>query len=141
MKTLGHCTQFANENSICSLATLYQGRPHVRTMHMWYADVSGFYFQTIRQKELYLQLQENPWVEACFFKYEGLVGVTLRVAGAIEFVEDAVLKEKALAARSFLRAFGVEDSMQDIVLFRIAHGQAHFWDLENNLEPKEVLSF
>ena len=141
MRTLSHCIQFANENSICSLATLCEGRPRVRTMHMWYADASGFYFQTVKQKDLFAQLQENPWVEACFFKYHGLVGATLRVAGAIAFIEDMAMKEKVLQDRAFLKSFGIDEGPEDIVLFKIAHGRACFWNLENNLEPKEILHF
>jgi len=28
-----------------------------------------------------------------------------------------------------------------LFLFKIGHGQAHFWTMENNLKPKEFIEF
>jgi len=28
-----------------------------------------------------------------------------------------------------------------MVIFRIAHGKAHFWSMEKNLSPKEFIEF
>jgi hypothetical protein len=32
-------------------------------------------------------------------------------------------------------------SENHMVIFRISHGQAHFWTMENNLKPKDIINF
>jgi len=139
--TLQDCIQFTNENTICYLATLEKDQPHVRALGFWFADETGFYFQTASMKELSLQLEINPKVEVCFYKHQDLVGTMLRIAGPVEFIDDPSLKEKVLIDRPFLKNFGLTAQSPELVLFRIVHGQAHFWTMENNLKPKELIEF
>jgi pyridoxamine 5'-phosphate oxidase len=130
---------FANENPICYLATVEGDQPRVRAMGFWFADETGFYFQSGAVKELYGQLQKNPKAEICFYKPEGMI--MLRVAGAVEFLDDIKLKEKVLEDRPFLKKMGINAQHYGLILFRIAHGKAHFWTMENNLKPKEIVEF
>jgi len=92
-------------------------------------------------KEIPGQLAANPKVEACFYKHEGMIGTMLRISGSIEFVTDIKLKEKALADRPFLKTMGLTIESPNMVLFRISHGKAHIWTMENNLKPKEYIVF
>jgi uncharacterized pyridoxamine 5'-phosphate oxidase family protein len=70
-----------------------------------------------------------------------MIGTMLRISGAIEFVDDIKLKEKVLVDRPFLKSFGLTAQSPDLIIFRIAHGKAHFWTMENNLKPKEIIEF
>jgi uncharacterized pyridoxamine 5'-phosphate oxidase family protein len=135
------CIHFANENKVCYLATTEGDHPRVRALGLWFADETGFYFQTGDMKSLYLQLKENPKTEVCFYHNEDMIGTMLRVSGSIEFITDQRLKEKVLEERPFLRAFGLTVHHPGLILFRIAHGKAHFWTMENNLKPKEEIEF
>ena len=135
------CIKFPNENPICFLATLENNQPKVRAMGFWFADETGFYFQTSTVKEIPGQLEKNPNAEVCFYKHEGMIGTMLRVSGEIEFVSDIKLKERALVDRPFLKSFGITPDSPKLTLFRIAHGQAHFWTMENNVKPKELIGF
>lgn len=65
----------------------------------------------------------------------------LRISGEVEFIDDITLKETALNDRPFLKNFGLTTDSPKLVVFRIAHGQAHFWTMENNLKPKEIIEF
>ncbi len=56
MKTIDECIRFANENPVCYLATTEGDQPRVRVLAFWYADRTGFYFQTGSSKELAGQL-------------------------------------------------------------------------------------
>jgi uncharacterized pyridoxamine 5'-phosphate oxidase family protein len=58
---------FATENPVCQLARVEGDQPRVRTLLMWYADESGFYFQTLSPKDMRRQLRENPKVKLCFY--------------------------------------------------------------------------
>lgn len=48
---------------------------------------------------------------------------------------------KALNDRPFLKSFGITADSPKLVIFRITHGQASFWTMENNLKPKEYIEF
>ncbi|BDX37076.1 pyridoxamine 5'-phosphate oxidase [Tenuifilaceae bacterium CYCD] len=135
------CIKFANENPICSFATVENDQPRVRLLGFWFADETGFYFQTSTVKEMTNQIKANPKVEACFYKHEGMIGTMLRVAGEVEFLADRSLKEKVINDRPFLKSFGLSADSPGLVIFRISNGQAHFWTMENNLKPKEIITF
>jgi pyridoxamine 5'-phosphate oxidase len=139
--TIKDCIQFANENPICYLATTENNQPHVRAMGFWFADESGFYFQTGSVKQFYHQLRKNPKTEVCFYKNEGQIGTMLRIEGEVEFLDDKSLKEKVLNERPFLKAFGLTVDSLELIIFRIAHGKAHFWTMKDNFKPKEYIEF
>lgn len=52
------CIKFTNENPICYLATVEGDQPRVRALGFWFADESGFYFQTAVMKDFYHQLKK-----------------------------------------------------------------------------------
>jgi pyridoxamine 5'-phosphate oxidase len=135
------CIKFSNENPVCYLATVDYDQPRVRALGLWFADETGFYFQTSTLKEIPGQLKNNPFTEACFYKHSGMIGTMLRISGKVEFVDDIKFKEKALNDRPFLKSFGLTVDSPGLILFRIAHGQAHFWTMDNNLKPKEIFEF
>ena len=135
------CVRFTNGNRLCYLATAEDNQPRVRAVGFWFADETGFYFQTGSIKELYKQILRNPKVEVCFYRQEGSFGTMLRISGAIEFIEDKKLKEKVLTERPFLKEFGLTIDSPGLIIFRIPHGQAHFWTMENNLKAKEIIEF
>lgn len=135
------CIDFANENKVCFLATVENDQPRVRAMEFWFADESGFYFQTGAIKELTGHIASNPKIEVCFFKPGELAGTMLRVAGRADFVTDAHMKEKAMRDRPFLKDMGLTADSPNLILFRITHGEAYFWTLATNLKPKEKIIF
>jgi uncharacterized pyridoxamine 5'-phosphate oxidase family protein len=139
--TIQDCIRFTNENPVCYLATIENDQPRVRTLGFWFADETGFYFQTSTKKEIPRQLQLNPNVEACFYKHEGMIGTMLRISGKAEFVHDLYYREKVFLDRPFLKNMGLSADSPNLVIFRIAHGKAHFWNMENNLKPKLMIEF
>ena len=141
MKTVQDCIRFTNENPVCYLATTEGDQPRVRALGFWFADETGFYFQTASMKELSGQLHINPKVEACFYENTNALGNMLRIAGKVEFINDRSLKEKVLEDRPFLKSFGLTPDSSELIIFRIAHGEAHFWTMKNNLDPKELIRF
>jgi uncharacterized pyridoxamine 5'-phosphate oxidase family protein len=139
--TLHDCIRFANENPVCYLATVENDQPRVRALGIWFADESGFYFQTSTVKEFPHQLKNNPKAEACFYRHDGMIGTMLRVAGETEFLTDPQLKAKAIEDRPFLKSFGLTAESPELIIFRISHGEAFFWTMENNLKAKEIIRF
>jgi pyridoxamine 5'-phosphate oxidase len=135
------CIKFTNENPICYLATVDNDKPSVRALGFWFADETGFYFQTSSNKEFPHHLKKNPNTEVCFYKQEGMIGPMLRISGKVEFVDELKLREKAFNDRPFLKSFGLTVDSPKLVMFRIAHGQAHFWTMDSNLKGKEIIEF
>jgi uncharacterized pyridoxamine 5'-phosphate oxidase family protein len=135
------CIQFANANPLCYLATEEGDQPRVRALGFWFADETGFYLQTGEVKEFYRQLKKNPKAEMCFYHHEGNIGKMLRIAGEVEFMDDRGLKERVLLERPFLKNFGLSVDSPGLIIFRMAHGKAHFWTMEDNLKPKEYIEF
>jgi uncharacterized pyridoxamine 5'-phosphate oxidase family protein len=141
VKDIDDCIQFANENKLCYLATAEKDQPRVRALGFWFADETGFYFQTGDLKSLYHQLKGNPKTEVCFYKPEGMIGTMMRISGEVEFLTDLKLKERVLEERPFLKSYGLTINHPGLIIFRIPHGQAHFWTMENNLKPKHFICF
>jgi pyridoxamine 5'-phosphate oxidase len=135
------CVKFAGQNPVAWFATLDGDQPRVRALGMWFADKSGFYFQIGGMKDLYRQLQAKPKVEFAFYQPGGMAGTMLRVAGNIEFLSDPELKKKVLEDRPFLKNFAMTAESPLLVIFRVAKGEAHFWTMETNLNPKEIIRF
>jgi pyridoxamine 5'-phosphate oxidase len=135
------CVKFANETPVCYLATMDGDQPRVRALGFWFANDKGFYFQIGAMKDMYGQLQANRKVEACFWKPGEASGTMMRVAGEVEFLDDLKLKKKVLEDRPFLKEFGMTFDHPGLIIFRIAKGEAYFWDMKTNFEPKKFIKF
>jgi uncharacterized pyridoxamine 5'-phosphate oxidase family protein len=132
---------FTNANPICFLATSENNQPHVRALGFWFADESGFYFQSGSVKKFVSELKNNPQTEVCFLENKGSIGKMLRIEGEVEFLDDRELRSKALVDRPFLKQFGITEDSPELIIFRISHGSAHFWTMADNLTPKEIIKF
>ena len=141
MKSIQDCIKFANENPICFLATVEDDQPRVRALGFWFADKTGFYFQTSTTKNFYRHLKQNPNTEVCFYKHKEMIGTMLRICGKVEFLDDIKLKEKVLEDRPFLKDFGVTAETPGLVVFRIPRGEARFWTMENIFKPRKSIVF
>jgi pyridoxamine 5'-phosphate oxidase len=135
---LNDCIQFATTYPICFLGTEDGDQARVRTLLLWFADERGFHFMTMSPKGFSRQLHDNPNVEVCF--YNGATELPearqMRVTGRVEFVDDSELTHKVAEERAALEGI-IGRPLEPITeVFRIAHGQAHFWTLMDILrEP------
>jgi pyridoxamine 5'-phosphate oxidase len=130
---------FANQNPVCWLSTAEGDLPHVRGMLMWFADETGFYFHTGSVKQLYQQMKKNCHVEVAFHHLDAHnnASVMIRVAGKVEFVRDNGLQDRLLRERPFLQDVVQHMSDGKLVIFKIATGEAQFWDMSVNCREKE----
>jgi pyridoxamine 5'-phosphate oxidase len=144
--TIQDCVKFAGENPACYMATTEGDQPRVRVMAMWYADDTGFYFHSGMMKAICRQLTANPKIEVCFWKPGGEMdpGTMLRIAGKAEFLKDMALNARLLEERPFLKDMGITGPDDPrLAVFRIPHGEAHFWTMANNMREAdtEILRF
>jgi uncharacterized pyridoxamine 5'-phosphate oxidase family protein len=110
-------------------------------MLLWYADKTGFYYNTGTIKDLSTQLKANPKVELCFFDPKSKNLEQMRVTGEAQILEDSELKKKLLVDRPFLAQMGFDANSPKLVVFRVAKCPAHFWTWDTNLQPKQFINF
>ncbi len=134
------CVKFANENPVCYVATTDGDQPRVRAFLMWFADETGFYFETFHPKAVYKQMQENPKVEVCFFNNPAELqnARMMRVTGEVEFLDDEELTNKIAEERAFLDDFAGQPLKPYYRVFRISAGEAHFWTLYDILREPQL---
>lgn len=116
---------FINENSICHLATVFKGNPHVRAMLVYRANEDGIIMHTSKSKDLFKQLTANPKVELCFNNYDA--NIQVRVSGIIEFVEDLELKKEIAAKRKNLQPWIQQVGYDMMVVLKLKNGIADVW--------------
>lgn len=140
MKSIKEIIDFANQNPSSWLATSVEDQPHLRAMAMWFADETGFYFHTGTQKRLSNQLKNNPKVEVGFINPGDGMGAMqmVRVTGSIEIINDQALENKLFEDRPWLHAIRNAYPNDRIFIFRIAHGEAQYWNMGLNCQEKDI---
>jgi uncharacterized pyridoxamine 5'-phosphate oxidase family protein len=124
---------------MCFLATEEGDQPRVRGFLFWFADETGFYFQTLAPKDVFLQIKANPKVEVCFFNNGDIMTARMmRVTGKAEICDSPDLKAKLLLDMPFLATVG--DVAKDPIfqVFRIAKGGAVFWTMRDILRERTI---
>lgn len=131
---------FANNHSACYISTCDDDQPRVRGFWMWFADESGFYFHTSKTKEVGKQLASNPKVEICFFNNseEIMEQKMMRLSGIVEEINDPELKTKLVKERPFLKEIQHQSGKDILFLFRIPHGEVHFWQMKDNMKEHTI---
>ena len=131
------CVKFANRINTAYLATEDGDQPRVRPLGMWYADDSGFYFQSQSVKALCQQLQKNNKVEFSFFDPEA--STVLRVSGVVEFINDIEVKRKCLEERTFLKDMGITTAEDPrLAIFKVYKGEAYFWTRRDSMKEADI---
>jgi len=132
------CIKFANENRDCYLATVEGDQPRVRAMGMWFADETGFYFQSQTIKALYKQIQNNPKVEICF--HAKSKGKVMRVYGKAKIITDPELKARCVKERPFLKDHGITQPDDPLLtIFQVYTGEAYFWTGADSMKEAAIL--
>ncbi|MGA2121938.1 MAG: pyridoxamine 5'-phosphate oxidase family protein [Methanoregula sp.] len=108
---------------------------------MWFADKTGFYFQTMTKKDIYREITKNPRVELGFWKPGVGGGTVLRAAGSVEWLNDPALKRRSFKERPFLADLGLTAESPELVLFRLRKGEAYVWTVATNFAPKQKIRF
>jgi len=133
--------EFATKNPVCFLATDDAGLPRVRGMLLWFCDPSGFYFSSGSTKRMVQQVQKNPNAEICFYNPGGGNPINMRMmrlTGKIELVEDETLMKKLYAERPYVLEVIKKVAGSKVVILRMAHADARFWTMADNLMEKEL---
>ena len=134
------CVKFANENPVCYIATMDGDQPRVRAVLHVFATENGFYYCLLTPKRVYEQLKANPKIEVCYYNNPAELQncKQMRVTGEIEWVDEEEANKKALADRTFIDQIIGKPVEPYIAVCKIAHGEAHFWTLNDILKEREL---
>jgi len=136
---------FASANPVCYLATCEGDQPRVRTVLLFFADKTGFYFGTLSPKDMSKQLHLNPKVEVCFYNnpHNQAQAKQLRLTGTVEFVDDPKLIHRLHKERLYLDDISGRNPEPFSEIFKVSAGDVHFWSLSDvmNEENIEHLTF
>ena len=129
--------EFANANPVCYLATTEGDQPRVRAMEMWYADETGFYFQTQIVKAIYTQVVNNPKVEVYFRNPESRE--VMRVHGLVKVANDPSIRARCIKERPFVKDFGITKAGDPrLAIFQIYTGEAYFWTQADSMKEADL---
>jgi len=131
------CVNFANENKACYLATVEGDQPRLRALGMWYADETGFYFQSQSTKAMCQQLEKNPKVEAYYCTKD--FNKVMRVTGKVKFITDPEIRTRCIEERPFVKNFGITEPDNPLLaVFQVYTGEAYFWTMSDSMKEAEI---
>lgn len=126
--------KFLQDGAIGAFATVDNGKPRVRPWQFSFEEEGKLYFCTANNKDVYKQLQENPYAE---FSSTNSEMVTIRVGGKVNFTDDINIKQKLID-----KLPGIKDIYQSgdnpiFEVFYIEHGEVIIADFSGQ-PPKNI---
>lgn len=131
---------FALANPVCFLASGDGDQPHVRTVLLWKADSTGFYFILLSPKRVSAQLKKNAKAEVCFYNHAADLAQAkqMRVTGTMKLIKDPIMQAQAVTDRAFVGQF-IGRPVDDLIeVFHLTAAKAHFWMLRDNLREPQL---
>ncbi len=120
---------FLKENPLQYCATVgLDGKPKVRPFQMMYHESGNLYYCTGAKKDVYAELQNNPYIEISV----STMGKWLRVRGRVEWVNDITAKERVIAESSLVKSIYKTADNPVLKVFYIADAEAVIADFSDN---------
>lgn len=127
---------FLKENVSGFLATVDGDKPKVRPFQFMFEEGGKFVFCTNNTKDVFRQLQANPYVE---FSSSSQAFAWVRLSGEVKFSSDVSLKAKVLETSGLVKSIYQTADNPVFEVFYIEHGVAVLADFSG--EPPKSFSF
>lgn len=124
------------ENRMGSLATVDNGKPKVRPWGFMLKKNGKFYFCTANTKDVFKQLQENPFLE---FTSTSKDMVTVRLSGKVTFTNDLTIKREILENSPMVKGIYHSEDNPVFEVFHVEHGEASISDFSG--QPPRLFTF
>lgn len=126
--------KFLKENPVQYFATVgLDGKAKVRPFQFMLEEKGKLYFCTSNQKEVFSEIEKNPYVEICSSNPSF---AWIRLSGKVVFSNDLNIKEKVLNASELVKSIYKEASNPIFEVFSLEDGKAVIADFSGN-PPKE----
>ena len=121
------------ENPLQYCATVgLDGKPKVRPFQMMYHEGGNIFYCTDAKKDVYAELNNNPYIEISVSTMERW----LRIRGRVVWVDDIKAKEKIIAISPLVKSIYKTADNPVLKVFYIAEAEAVIADFSGN--PPEV---
>ncbi|NLX90577.1 MAG: pyridoxamine 5-phosphate oxidase [Firmicutes bacterium] len=122
--------KFLTDNPVFYFATVDKDKPKVRPFAFVMIYEGKLWFCTNNQKDVYKQLQANPYFEICTTAPDKK---WIRLKGKAVFNSTPAVKAKALEVAPELKnMYSVDDSIFEV--FYVAEGEATFYSLTGEIK-------
>jgi len=128
--------EFLQENINGVLATVEDGKPKARPFQFMFEEGGKFFFCTSNTKEVFKQMQVNPYVE---FTSTSPSFAWIRLSGEAKFSSNVADKEKVLAVSELVKSIYQIADNPVFEVFYIEHGQAILADFSG--QPPQSFTF
>lgn len=128
--------EFLKENGNGFLATVEEGKPRVRPFQFMLEEAGRFYFCTSNAKDVYQQLQAQPFVE---FSSMSPKFAWVRLRGEVCFSQDVTIKARILEANPLVKSIYKTPDNPVFETFYFEHGNAIVADFSGN--PQREVAF
>ncbi len=105
------------------------GKPKVRPFQLMMEDGGKLYFCTSNQKNVFKEMQKQPFVELCA---SGENFSWLRLGGKVVFADDLALKAKVMEASPLVKTIYVSPNNPAFEVFYLADATATITDFSGN---------
>ena len=124
---------FLKENPLQYCATVgLDGKPKVRPFQMMYHEGGNIFYCTGAKKDVYAELNNNPYIEISVSTMDRW----LRIRGRVVWVEDIKAKEKIIAISPLVKSIYKTADNPVLKVFYIADAEAVIADFSG--KPPEV---
>ena len=127
--------KFLQENSTGCLGTVDNGKPKVRPFQFMFEEEGKFVFCTSNAKDVFKQLQVNPYVE---FSSTSPQFAWVRLSGEVKFSSDAHLKAKVIESNGLVKSIYNTAENPTFEVFYIEHGTVTLADFSGQ-PPRNVI--
>lgn len=131
---MNDAVKFINENPVQFFATEgLDGKPKVRPFQFMIEDGGKLYFCTSSQKDVYAQMQKQPWVEICASSPKF---AWIRLSGKAVFSDDKEIKNKIIEHSPLVKSIYKTADNPIFEIFYLDEAHAVIADFSGN-KPKE----
>lgn len=124
-----HVIDFLYKNKLQYCSTIgLDGKPKVRPFQMMFNNDGKLIYCTGAQKEVYKELQVNPYVELCISTLDSW----LRIQGEVCWIDDITMKEKIIATSELVASIYKTADNPDLKTFYLQDATATFKDFSGN---------
>ncbi|WP_026487259.1 pyridoxamine 5'-phosphate oxidase family protein [Caldanaerobius polysaccharolyticus] len=125
--------KFLTQNPNGAFATVDDGKPRVRPWQFQFEQGGKFYFCTSNTKNVYKELQKNPYAE---FTSTSSDMISVRLSGKVVFTDDLNLKQAVLDKNPSIKAIYKSADNPSFEVFYIEHGEGFLFDITGKVLEK-----
>jgi uncharacterized pyridoxamine 5'-phosphate oxidase family protein len=138
MENIQEVIDFLNKAGVFYVGTVdNEGKPHVRPFSFVMEWEGKLTFITNNQKEIYRQLNANPYADICTFNADN---IWVRISGRVKLFQNVEANKKSLEIMPSLKDLYSDENNPILAHFSYEEGEAAFWSFKSANKPFKIIS-